>query len=70
MSTVVDYGSDNGMQFVEDSIERVRQKARKRTYSGFCHYCGEEVQGKKPFCNAECRDDYDLEQTIRTRQGR
>lgn len=36
---------------------------------GACHYCGEEVHGEARFCDTECRDGYEKEQTALRRGG-
>lgn len=37
---------------------------------GACHFCGEEVHGVALFCDTDCAQDYEREQTLLARQGR
>lgn len=37
---------------------------------GACHYCDEPLAPGLPFCNVDCRDDYEKEQAAKARAGR
>lgn len=37
--------------------------------TGECHYCAASVSPGACFCDADCRDDYDREQSARRRNG-
>jgi len=37
---------------------------------GRCHFCDEEVLPEILFCNDDCRDDYQKEETAKVRNGR
>ena len=37
---------------------------------GCCHYCDEALAPGLPFCNVDCRDDYEKEQAAKARAGR
>jgi hypothetical protein len=32
--------------------------------TGFCHNCNEELGPELKFCNADCRDDYELRKRL------
>ena len=36
---------------------------------GACHYCDEPLAPGLPFCNVDCRDDYEKEQAAKARAG-
>ncbi|MCU0922560.1 MAG: hypothetical protein MUF16_19915 [Burkholderiaceae bacterium] len=38
--------------------------------TGFCLWCGIEVQRNRCFCDPECRDDFELAAAARARNGR
>jgi hypothetical protein len=37
---------------------------------GICHNCAESVEGCAEFCDADCREDYELRESSRARSGR
>lgn len=37
---------------------------------GICYNCAEPVEGSAEFCNADCREDYDLRDAALARAGR
>lgn len=37
---------------------------------GRCYNCAEPVSGMAEFCDAECREDYEMREAARTRSGR
>lgn len=36
---------------------------------GACHYCGSDLAPGRIFCDAACRDDWQLEQEAKRRNG-
>ncbi|TQE92956.1 MAG: DUF2116 family Zn-ribbon domain-containing protein [Spiribacter salinus] len=36
---------------------------------GWCHECGEDVDGRRLFCNSECADQYEHRQQQRRQHG-
>jgi len=36
---------------------------------GICHYCGEAVHSSAKFCDNECADEWDREQSLRRKNG-
>lgn len=47
----------------------VQRAKRGMKACGACHYCGEDVATGVLFCDAGCRDDYEVEQRMRTIRG-
>ena len=54
---------------LSDALAEVRRKPSLIAV-GFCHSCGEGVQPGHLFCDKDCRDDYDHEQTRRKTNGK
>lgn len=54
---------------IDEGIDRARRQT-VLTYTGECHFCGEEVAEPLRFCDSFCRDDYDAEQRAKARIGR
>lgn len=54
---------------VEEGIKRVRQQ-KVIPYTGECHFCGEELNDLKRFCDTFCRDDYDAVQKAKRLAGK
>lgn len=57
-------------RFITESIRRARQTTNKLVANGECHYCGEEVEKPKLFCNRDCSFDHEREEKMRTRLGK
>lgn len=51
-----------------DSALRVRKP--QLTLCGICHNCAEPVHRNAEFCDADCREDYELREAARARDGR
>lgn len=47
-----------------------RRRSDQPRPMGFCHYCSETIAAGLPFCSPECRDDWQRERRLRSRQGR
>lgn len=62
----MDFG-ERGLEFTEvateEAIARAREKVAGVPITGTCHNikCGDDC-GNRPFCNAECRDAYEIQQ--------
>lgn len=57
---------------IDNYINQCLAKTRSKppmTPTGFCLYCDEETENNKPFCNNECRDEYDKEQKLNRIRG-
>lgn len=60
---VGDQGAARQEQFNQNAL-RVR-KPEGPAAVGHCLYCGEDLPGAARWCDAECRDDYEVEQKAR-----
>jgi hypothetical protein len=56
----------------EEQDRRIALTLRKPQliHCGICHNCAEPVHASAEFCNAECREDYELREAARSRAGR
>jgi hypothetical protein len=66
MADVADIAGEND----EYNLIEARVTSRKPTGpapTGRCHYCDEIVADDHPFCDPECRDEFDREQRLRAR---
>jgi hypothetical protein len=50
-------------------IKNARAKNKQSSFAGHCRYCN-EIINHGAFCNEWCRSDYEVEQIIKSRQGR
>ena len=63
---VADIASENDeFNLLEAKVSS--RKPNTPTPTGRCHYCDEIVAEHQPFCDAECRDEYDRELRLRAR---
>lgn len=44
--------------FTEIALKNTQQQTQP-THSGFCLNCREPIDKSKPFCDADCRDDFE-----------
>lgn len=64
MPDEMDYAVEAQLQAIEDRTNAIRREnVKKLLHTGYCYYCGEGVDSPKAFCDSQCRDDYDWEQT-------
>ncbi len=69
MSDVLDIASDNEEFHRSCLINEIRQKNKQTPFTGSCLYCLEVIkQGR--FCDAECREGYEIEQRIKKISGK
>ena len=62
----IDQANDRAEAERQAMIEAQKEKHGKTlAYKGACHYCGTLIAPPKRFCDNECRDEYDYEQTRR-----
>jgi len=52
----------------EQKLRAARETARLK-YTGKCFYCETPLGGALRFCDADCRDSYDRETTLKQRRG-
>lgn len=50
--------------------EAMNRRMPTQTPTGFCLWCGITVASNRCFCDPECRDDFELAQAARMRNGR
>lgn len=67
-----DRAQENEDLVTEGTIRGIRNKANQSSllFCGFCYYCDEVLRSPHIFCNAECRDDFEREQRLRTMAGK
>lgn len=55
----------------EEQDRGIALAMRKPTLTpcGICHNCAEPVHAAAEFCNAECREDYELREAARRARG-
>ena len=51
----------------QHNIAAVRRRKAELPAVGFCHYCSEPVPAGSRFCDADCRDEYETEQRLKSR---
>jgi hypothetical protein len=58
-------------EFLESRLIQYAISNRKKAvpFRGYCHYCYESVNSPSAFCDADCQEDWDKEQRIRTING-
>lgn len=54
---------------LEQSLMAVRSTKPGIVANGTCHFCEEEVEGKKLFCDEHCQQDWEREQACLQRTG-
>lgn len=58
MSDIIDK-STRQQELILESLIQQRAEVPKLFHSGRCHFCDEDVESPKLFCNGDCADDYD-----------
>lgn len=52
------------------TINKIRQAASTSLpFTGHCYYCDEDVKQPHIFCNVDCRNDWQREETLRRNAG-
>lgn len=59
---IIDIATENTLAETERLI-RVASSGTKLQETGHCLYCSEALKGRR-FCDVDCRDDYEREQTL------
>lgn len=63
-----DKGNEQAEKLLSHYIDKVRRRAAiHETPAGACLYCDEACPGRN-FCGPECRDDYEREQRLRSKE--
>jgi len=53
--------ADRAFEQIERRLESQRAVRRPTLeYTGHCHHCGDITGGGRKFCDADCRDDYQV----------
>lgn len=67
----IDRAQERDQQFQADSEIDRRYRAAQNVLpaTGYCLFCTAPLPGAMRFCNADCRDDWDHEMTLKRRQG-
>jgi len=69
MSDVADRAEWRIAKDIENAMAHAR-KTPQLVADGHCHYCDEDIDHARLFCNTDCRDDYQKEQEAKRRAGR
>jgi hypothetical protein len=64
MADQIDQANERAEQFLAHSLGKAAT-VRRLTACGQCYNCDEPVEGDKTFCDADCRDDWQLRQPKR-----
>lgn len=67
----VDLANDKSQQFNDDLINRIRNKAKDKSFpfTESCYYCDANITSPKVFCDLDCRNDYDREKRLLAMRG-
>ncbi len=66
MADVIDRASDQEDLMRQSALNFQRKQAKPAAVAtGFCLYCDEPTKPEQRWCNAECRDAWEWEQTRR-----
>lgn len=65
----IDQAQQNQMNEIKNRLKN-RPKPLILAPKSACYYCDEELVNPKLFCDADCRDDYELLRTAKERSGR
>jgi hypothetical protein len=69
MSDIFDEAQNTEAQFLKHSLAKQRNRSSRQLLTkGRCYYCNAETPGT--FCDTDCRDDYELEQKLKTIGGK
>lgn len=69
MTDVSDQATFREEQERERSIAAARRNNQSLPPTGACHWCDEVVDGEKRFCDADCRDGWQRQESARKRAG-
>jgi predicted nucleic acid-binding Zn ribbon protein len=69
MTDIYDQATMREEQERERSINAVRRQNQTLVPTGACHWCGEDVDGERRFCDADCRDMWQRQESARKRAG-
>lgn len=69
MTDIYDQATMREEQERERSINAVRRQNQTLAPTGECHYCGEDVGAERRFCDADCRDMWQRQESARKRAG-
>lgn len=58
MSDILDK-SARQQEVIMESLLKVRRDVPDIVPTGKCHYCDEDIEMPKLFCDGDCADDYD-----------
>lgn len=58
MADDADRAAEYEAHYIEEAIRRSRQPDLPDR--GHCHYCGKKWRDGRRFCDAECRDEYEI----------
>lgn len=69
MTDIYDQATMREEQERERSIAAVRRQNQTLAPTGACHWCDEVVKGDKRFCDADCRDMWQRQESARKSAG-
>lgn len=69
MTDIFDQATEKEERDRDLAIQAARAKNQPIKFTGFCIYCNERIECGR-YCSAECREDGEMEATIRGRQFR
>ncbi len=67
---VIDVASEQEAVMLSAQIQQASKTRNKITPKGKCHFCDEDAEEQKLFCNSDCSSDYEKEQRMLQRKGR
>ena len=66
----VDRANNEGQAYIDERIRQAQRAAATRLKPMMrCYYCNSELNSHMLFCDSECREDYEIEQKARRRNG-
>lgn len=69
MTDIYDQATFREEQERERSIAAARRVGKLLEANGTCHWCGEAVKAERRFCDADCRDGWQRQESARKRAG-
>jgi len=69
MTDIYDQATFREEQERERSIAAARRVGKRIEPTGACHWCGEAVEADRRFCDADCRDGWQKQDSARKRAG-
>lgn len=70
MADEIDRASEYEDKAREAAISNVRNTGSHLPHTGYCYYCAEPIEAPNRFCDAGCRDSYELENRMRSISGK